>query len=447
MISMKTTVNLGTSQTVTPQMIASMAVLQCSVQELGEYLENLSYENPMMDLQEPEQPDASMDSVLVDKLRWLRGGDRQNRSYYSDVNRNSVDQYLYTGQDMSLSSFVKEQILTLDVSQEIKAAMETVVELLDERGLFSGTICEIAGLTHCSEAVAEEALDLVRSLEPAGVAAESVQQALLRQLEPMEKPVALRLIREQFTHLGSWSDQRIAREMGISAASVRAAKNVIAALRPYPSNGFSGREDIQYVTPDVRIFPVDGELKAVVEERYLPRVQINARYLEMLETEQDPEVRAYLSEKLRQLEQVMGNLGRRKSTLLRCGEIIAARQEVFFRGGALQKLTLRDVAEELELHESTICRTIKNKYIQCDRGVLPMSAFFSRDVGQNVGMSRSSIQAVMQQIIAGEDPGRPLSDERIAAELAKKRITLSRRAVAKYRMELGIPAASARKHG
>ena len=281
---MKMTVGLGTVQSVSPQMIASMTVLQCGTQELGEYLEELSYENPVMDLQEPEQSDASKDSALVDKLRWLRGSDRQNRSYYSDGERDSVDQYLRTGQDMSLGDFVKEQILTLDVPKEIRAAMETVVELLDERGLFDSTVCEIARLAHCCETVAAEALDLVRALEPAGVAAESVQQALIRQLETMEKPVALRLVQEQFTHLGSWSDQRIAREMGISVASVRAAKNVIAALRPYPSNGFASREDIQYVTPDVSIFPENGELKAVVEEGYLPKVQINAKYLEMLET-------------------------------------------------------------------------------------------------------------------------------------------------------------------
>ncbi len=443
---MRMTADLATIQSVSPQMVASMTVLQCGAQELGDYLEELSYENPLMDLQEPERADHAPVTDAVDKLRWLRSCDYQNRSYYRDSDRDSVDQYLHIDQDMSLRDFVWEQILTLDVSAELRHAMEVAAELLDDRGLFSGTTAEITGLARCSEAVAAEALELVRTLEPAGVAAESMQQALLRQLEPMEKPVALRLIREHFTHLGAWSDQRIAREMGISKEAVAAAKNFVATLRPYPGYGFAGREDIQYVTPDVSIFPEDGALRAVVEEGYLPKVQINARYLEMLETEQDPAVRAYLSDKLRQLEQVIGNLSRRKSTLLRCGEVIASRQAAFFRGGALGTMSLKDVAEELGLHESTISRAIKNKYVQCPRGVLPMSAFFSRDVGQNMGLSRSSIQAVMTQIIGGENPQKPLSDEKIAMELAKKRINLSRRAVAKYRMELGIPAASARKH-
>ena len=440
------TADLATVQSVSPQMVASMTVLQCGAQELSDYLEELSYENPMMDLQEPEPADRAQVTAAVDKLRWLRGSDYQNRSYYRDSDRDSMDQYLHIGQDMRLEDFIGEQILTLNVTSELRHAMEIIAELMDDRGLFPGTTAEIAGLARCSEAVAAEALDLIRSLEPAGVAAESVQQALLRQLEPMEKPVALRLIREHFTHLGAWSDQRIAREMGISKEAVAAAKNFVATLRPYPGYGFAGREDIQYVTPDVSIFPEDGALRAVVEEGYLPTVHINAKYLEMLENEQDPEVRDYLSEKLRQLEQVIGNLGRRKTTLLRCGEVIASRQAAFFQGGALGTLTLKDVAEELGLHESTISRAVKNKYVQCSRGVFPMSAFFSRDVGQNVGLSRSSIQVVMVQIIGGENPQRPLSDEKIAAELAKKRINLSRRAVAKYRMELGIPAASARKH-
>ena len=443
---MRMTADLATVQSVSPQMVASMTVLQCGAQELSDYLEELSYENPMMDLQEPELADRAQGTTAVDKLRWLKSCDYQNRSYYRDSDRDSVDQYLYIGQDMCLKDYVWEQILTLNVSVDLRHAMEVIAELLDDRGLFPGTTAEIAGLARCSEAAAVEALNLVRSLEPLGVAAESVQQALLRQLEPMEKPVALRLVREHFTHLGVWSDQRLARAMGVSKEAVAAAKNLVTTLRPYPSYGFAGREDIQYVTPDVSIFPEDGALRAVVEEGYLPTVHINAKYLEMLENEQDPEVRAYLSEKLRQLEQVIGNLGRRKSTLLRCGEVIASRQAAFFQGGALGTLTLKDVAEELGLHESTISRAVKNKYVQCVRGVFPMSAFFSRDVGQNVGLSRSSIQAVMLRIIDGEDPKRPLSDEKIAAELAKKRINLSRRAVSKYRMELGIPAASARKH-
>ena len=444
---MRLTSSVNTVQSVSPQMIASIGVLQCGAQELSEYLENLSYENPMMDLNEPERKTAPpVSASIAEKFRWLRDSDRQNRSYYTDTDRDSMDQYVHREQAERLTDFVKEQILTLDISPEMRSAMETVAELLDGRGLFTGTVSEIARLSGCTEETARHALECVRELEPAGVAAESVQAALLKQIESMEKPVAKRILAEHFQRLGTWSDHRLARAMGVSEQAVTAAKTFIASLNPYPSGGFASTEEPQYVTPDLRIFEKDGHMAAATEDDYLPTVHINGDYLRMLETETDPTVQTYLREKLRQVEQVMENLDRRKSTLLRCGEVIARQQEPFFRGGSLRKLTLRDVAEELELHESTISRAVKNKYVQCDRGVFPMSALFSRDVGQNVGLSRSGIQEILVRIIDREDPRNPLSDEKIVGELEKQHITLSRRAVAKYRMELGIPAASGRKH-
>lgn len=444
---MRMTASVNTVQSVTPQMIASVEVLQCGSQELSEYLEELSYENPVIELEEPKKTEAvPVSASVADKFRWLRRTDCQNRSYYAEEAPDSIDQYLPGPQEMSLCDFVKEQILTLPVTPDIRRAMEMAAELLDGRGLLTGTAREIAELSHCDKKTAETALRYLRELEPAGVGAESVQTALQKQLERMEKPVAKRLLAEHFHHIASWSDGRMARAMGVSEEAVAAAKRTIASLNPYPSNGFAAREETQYVTPDVRIFPVDGVLTAMAEEDYLPKIHINGQYLRMLETERDPAVQRYLKQKLQQLEQVMGNLDRRKSTLERCGGIIVARQEEFFRGGSLRKLTLRDVAEELGLHESTICRAVKNKYVQCGRGLFPMSAFFSRDVGSNVGLSRSGIQEIIVRIIDEEDPAQPLSDEKIAVELQKQHIILSRRAVAKYRMELGVPPASRRKH-
>ncbi len=444
---MQMSMNLGAVQTVTPQMIAFMTVLQCSSQELGDYLTEMSYENPLMDLKEPQQEPPMPEEPLLDRLRWLRSSDRQNRSYYTDADRDSVDQYLPAPQNMCLSDFVREQIVTLKASPELRAAMETVAELLDDRGLYDGPVQEIARISGCGEEIAAEALELVRALEPAGVAAKCVKDALLcqlRQTEP-EKPLAKRLLLEHFGHLSSWSSQRIAKAMGVSEEAVQAAKQDIALLNPYPSNGFAGQGSIRYVTPDLRIYDSEEGLTVVEENPYLPTVSINSDYLDLLQATQDQEIRRYLTQKLAQLEQVMENLSRRRSTVLRCGEIIAKRQKPFFYGGTLEKMTLRDVAMELEVHESTVSRAVRNKYLQCERGIFPMSAFFSRDVGQNVGLSRSHIQKVLQSIIAAEDPEKPLSDEKIVSALADRHIALSRRAVAKYRMELGILPASARK--
>jgi RNA polymerase sigma-54 factor len=165
----------------------------------------------------------------------------------------------------------------------------------------------------------------------------------------------------------------------------------------------------------------------------------------MLETEQDPAVQKYLREKLRQVEQVLHDLGNRKSTMLRCGKLLARHQQAFFQGGSLKKLTLRDAAQELEVHESTVSRTVKDKYIQCDRGLFPMSYFFSRSAGQNPNLCRDNIQEALSQVIAAEDTRHPLSDQQLVSLLSKEHIIISRRTVAKYRSELGILPASARK--
>ena len=442
---MKLTAGVQTNQSVSPQMIASVEVLQLNSQELSDYLETLSYENPLVELEEPKQPTEFAAQNTAELLRWLKDGDRQNQNYYVTPERGNPEQYLHASAGESLEEFVRDQILTLGISPELQKIMDVIVELLDHRGFYSGTAEELSRLAHCTNEQAREALLRIQQLEPPGVGAKDLQECLLIQLERMQKPLATRLIREYYSRLGVWSGKRLAKEMGVSEAAVQAAMKTIAGLAPFPANGFASKIAPQYISPDITIGEDNGTMTVVAEERYLPTLRINGTYLNMLETETDPKVQAYLQEKLRQVQQVMGNLDWRKSTLVRCGEVIARRQEQFLRGGVLQSMTLRNVAEELELHESTISRAVRDKYVQCDRGLLPMSAFFSRDVGQNPGLSKSYIQQQLAQIIQSENPDKPFSDEKLAEELKKRHILMSRRGVAKYRMEMGIPAASGRK--
>ena len=442
---MQLNMNLNTVQTVSPQIVASMTVLQCGAQELAAYLEELSYENPLIELQQPVK--ENYEQVVMDKLLWLKNNDRQNNAYYGAERTSRIEQFLPSERQECLTDYLLEQILLICADRTIRRAMETIIYLLDERGLYDGTVDEIAALCTCSLSTAKKALEEVRKLEPAGVAAGCVKDSLLTQLVGLQprRYLAERIVKEHFEHLATWSTSRMAKVMQVSEEAVVNAKKVIASLNPYPAAGFASRENIQYVTPDVKIELDQTGVRVTVEERYIPSVRINSEYLLMLQSEKDPQTQEYLRQKLFQMEQLMSNLDSRKSTVARCSEIIAQRQMAFFQGGQIQKLTLRDVAEELGIHESTVSRAVRNKFVQCERGIYPMSVFFSRDVGQNVGMSRDQIKEVLEQIIAEENPEKPFSDERITEELAGRHITLSRRAVAKYRMELGIPPASARK--
>ena len=439
---MKMELELRSAQSITPQMIHSMTILQYGTQELAEYLSDLSYENPLLDLQEPRTDEKS--APTLDRLRWLQSSDRQNRSYYADEDQRRC----FSGSretQHTLEAFLREQLLSMSVPEDIRQAVFVLIELLDEHGFFTGSINEVCRLSRCKAATAQKALSLLRTLEPAGVGAGTVQESLLLQLARLEEDTELprRIIAEQYRLISS--PARLAAALKVSPKQVEAALSRLAALTPYPADGFDTPDAILYVRPDLYIYAENDSLTVRCGEDILPQVHINSQYLNMLETERDPAVQKYLREKLRQVEQVMHDLNNRKSTMLRCGEILAEQQKDFFSGGSLKKLTLRDVAQELEVHESTVSRTVKDKYVQCSRGLFPMSHFFSRSAGQNPTLCRGNIQDALAKLIDGEDPARPYSDEKLSRLLAAQHIVISRRTVAKYRMELGILSASARK--
>lgn len=440
---MRLELNLRVAQTVSPQMILSMNMLQYSTQELEEYLEELSYENPLVELKERPQEEKTGD--FVDRLQWLRKEDRQNRVYYAQGDDWRSEPSV--GHQESLQEYVKEQILTLELSKSERRAMEVAAELLTPRGFFDGTLTEISRLAPCDTATAEAGLARLKTLSPVGIGAKNVQECLLIQLRAMEKrdPVAEKLVEEGFSHLASWPDQRLAALVGATKAQVAEARRRIAALNPYPGDGFGNGENTLYIRPDLYVEQGEGGLLLRPAEGATPQITVNDQYLSMLRSESDPQVQNYLKKKMGELEQVIRSLHNRKSTMLRCGEIIVQWQADFFRGGSRKKMTLADVAAEMGVHESTVSRTVRNKYIQCSRGVFEMASFFSRDAGQNIGMSRETIKSRISALIQTEDPNKPLSDEKIAEKLEENQIVISRRTVAKYRMELGLLSASGRK--
>lgn len=441
---MRLTAKLSPTQTVTPQMITTVTILQYGAQELWDYLSELSYENPMVELHQPKEPAKGSD--FAEKLQWLKNSDRQNRNYYTE-DLQTVQNVAAPTAAGSLEAYLLEQLMLLNLDAAHMRGAKTVIGLLDEHGFFDGGIAEVAGLAGVSRAVAREALEQVRRLEPQGVGARNVRECLLTQLRraPERDPLAEALVETYFDRLAAWSPRQIAARIGATAERVQGALEKIAALSPYPGDGFVSRENVVYVRPDVFIRSGEEGLEVQSNETNLPQITINQTYLHLLRSTQDPEVQHYLREKYAQAEQAVRNLQNRSSTMLRCAQVIARIQDRYFHGGSLCKMTLRDVAEEMGVHESTVSRTVRDKYIQCDQGLFPMHYFFSRSAGQNGNLSRENVKAALAKLLAGEDPARPMSDEQLVAQLSAQHITISRRAVAKYRAELGIPAAYVRK--
>ncbi len=440
---MKLTAEIKATQTITPQLIGTMTILSYSAKELEDYLVELSCENPMAELVRPQEAQPTNTGNFVQQLRWLRQSDRQNRSYY--VNEASESAPIAAPADCTLADFLREQLMTKSLSNSLSHTLLVLINCLDDHGFYPGTARELAQLAGTDLAAANLALTTLKSLEPAGVGAKDVTECLLLQLQRQPATaLAQRLLQTYGLNLTA-SSAKLSRQLGASTADIDAALKQIRSLSPYPANGFSSGDAVIYVRPDLYIREQDGQLVVTGNETASPSLQINDQYLRMLEQEPDPEVQQYLRKKLSQLQQVIRDMGNRQSTMLRCGQVIARRQQAFLLGGSLQKMTLRDVAEELEVHESTVSRTVRDKYIECPRGILPMSSFFSRSAGQNPTMGRETIKSAVQQLISAEDSAHPSSDERLVSLLAARHITISRRAVAKYRAELGILPASARK--
>ena len=229
---------------------------------------------------------------------------------------------------------------------------------------------------------------------------------------------------------------------------MREAERQIQALDPRPGSAFAGREEPSYLIPDLAVVETEEGLTVVYQNAYTPTLQLSGYYCDLQQRSTDPEVKQYLTDKIKQAQFVIQAVEQRRSTLLDCARAIVRRQKAFFRsaGGHLVPLRLSDVAQELAIHESTVSRAIREKYLQCARGVYPLSFFFSREVGAaGEGNSVHQIKSRLRELVAGEDKARPLSDQKLCQLLEGEGVTISRRTVAKYRDELGLPSASGRR--
>ena len=264
-----------------------------------------------------------------------------------------------------------------------------------------------------------------------------------------ERGPALDIVRDHLEALAKRHYRAIAAALGITQEEVRQAERVIRELEPRPGAVFEQPEQVAYIQPDVFVTEEEGQFVARTRGGERPPFRISGYYRDLLAHSKEREVREYLTGKLRQAEGVLWAIGQRESTLLRCAQSIARHQQDFFRFGpqALVPMRMADVAQELGVHESTVSRTIREKYLQCARGVYPMSYFFSRSAtaDQSGTMGGTAARALLKQLLDREDKSRPLSDQKLCEEMERQGCPISRRTVAKYREEMNIPGASGRK--
>ena len=440
-------------QKLSQQQIQSVELLQMSAPELEVYLRELAQENPVVELEEARpEGEGPREAELLGRLSWLEDNDRQNR-YYQHMDEEELDPLARVGTagglEETLFRFLSRQLYQKDLDEDTAQGVRYLAACLDGDGYLRTPLDELAENLGCSPARAERYLSILRSLEPAGVGAETLSQCLELQLERIhETGPALEIVRHHLEALARRQYKAIADKLGISAEEVRRAERLIRELEPRPGAPFEQPEQVQYILPD--LFVEEGEEGLTVRLRGgdRPPFRISGYYRKLLRDTGDQEVRDYLTDKLRQAAGVLQALEQRESTLLRCARVIVRRQAAFFREGpqGLVPLRLSDVAEELELHESTISRAVREKYLQCGRGTYPLHYFFSRSAASQGGpVGGKAARAQLRRLIDREDKVRPLSDQKLCQAMAELGCPVSRRTVAKYREELGIPGAAGRR--
>jgi len=426
----------------TPQLMQSMEVLQMTSQELLEYIGRMAEENPLLDQSDP--PERAYDE-LRRQASWVDGalGNRATFTHEETaLERGAAD----SGME-SLAAFLRDQLYRLRLPKPLKALCDYLAELVDEDGYLAQE--DLDGLTELNipQALTDRALETLQSLDPPGVGARSLSECLLLQLSRREgaDPLAMDLAARFLPELGRKHYAAIAQKLGTTAEAIRAAERVISSLEPHPGRAFLPAGPAVYIRPDVFVAQLEGELRVVLNEYYLPRISVNDYYLRLLKSSGDPETRDYLRQKLRQAKWLLDSLERRGGTLRRCAEAALEAQRPFFAGetGELTPMTLSALAEKLELHPSTVSRAIRGKYLQCRQGTYPLRYFFSLPVGG--GVSRQAVKQTLLALFQEEDPRRPFSDQDLCRLLADRGIFVARRTVTKYRLELGVGSSAARR--
>ena len=464
----------------TPELIQAIQILKFNTQELDSYVQEQLLINPVLEQAGGEQRHAerrtdsdreerigSMDdrrgeasaSRRDDDFDWKeyikdRGYDDISYRQWEDRNgedrENSYEQYVSS--DITLSEHLMFQLECATERKGCRRVGEYIIESLDENGYMTSTPEEIAEATGVSVEKVGEVLDMIHGFDPVGVGAEDLAECLMIQLRSQDQLTELfeKVIKEHLEDMANGRYNVIAKELGISLQQVQAMNDIIKTLEPKPGRLFASGTDPRYIVPDVVIEKVDDDYVVSVNESSAPRLMISSYYSKLMkQSEEDDNLSKYLSDRVNSAVWLIKSIEQRKQTIYNVVTAVMEHQREFLDRGVkyLKTLTLKDIAEELGIHESTVSRSINGKYLQCPRGVFEIKYFFSAGVSGNhgEGISSNSIKEFIKEIVDGEDPRSPYSDQTMVSMLGEKGINISRRTVAKYRDELSIPSSSKRR--
>lgn len=441
----------------TPELRQAIQLLQFNCQELNEYIKKEIEENPML---EPINLEIEYENIedyhsKKDEIDWKEFIERYDDiSYKPEVEKNEKE-YNYEN-FISASSSLKEYLLfQLNVlkSDAIDYIIgRTIIENIDDNGYLMVSVEKLSKEIGVNCKRVENVLSIIQTFDPCGVGARNLKECLLIQVKErkVKNPHVEQIIKNYLDDIAHNRLSKIAKELDIDEKEVQEICDYIKTLEPKPGRLYEdGSADVKYIIPDAIIEYIDGEYVIILNDVTAPRLNINKFYREMLRKEMDIEASEFLKEKLSSAMWLIRSIEQRRMTIYNVVKSILKHQREFFENGekALKPLTLKEVADDINMHESTVSRATNGKYIQTPRGLYELKYFFSSGLSTKEGedISSTSIKAMIKEIIEDEDPKKPLSDQKISNMLRDKGIKISRRTVAKYRDEMGIPSSTMRK--
>jgi RNA polymerase sigma-54 factor len=352
----------------------------------------------------------------------------------------------------SLADHLEWQLSLQAADETTRTIGEAIIGNLDDDGYLVASVDEIALMGNWTADQVEATLRMMQGFDPIGVAARDLQECLWLQLRHigLEGTPAERIVTEHLRMLQNHQIPELAKKLGLSVDDLKPHIEIIRHLDPKPGSRFNRRES-QYVIPDVYVVKVDDQYVAALNEDGLPQLRISPVYRRLLEksTENPEETRAYVKDKFRSALWLIKSVEQRQRTIHKVATSIINFQRDFLDHGIefLRPLVLRDVANDISMHESTVSRVVTNKYMHTPQGVFEMKYFFHSGISSSYGdhVSSVTIKQRIRKIIEGEDPRKPMSDSKIVSILQKEGLVLARRTIAKYREELKIPTSNQRK--
>jgi len=460
----------------TPQLQQSIKLLQLPLLELTQDINQELMNNPLLEegiekgpeehnessgtseeekfvepSNEIETPLEKLFGFTSDNYFEERESDGRDLGYFSDGAEEMTSPFERNRGTTDLYEHLLWQLRLSTIPEAVGHAAEIIINNINNDGYLRASTEEITTMANGDLETAEEAIKFIQGLDPSGVGARDLQECLLLQLGPLNLQGTLveTIIREGFSELENKKYKQLAAKLKTSVEDILEAIKIIEGLEPRPGRNYSSDEPV-HIIPDVYVEESEGKFIINLNDEGIPKLRLSNYYRKLLSNKKalGPEEKQFLEDKLRSAIWLLRSLDQRNKTIYKVTESILKFQEDFFRKGRtyLKPLNLRDVAEDLGMHESTISRVTSNKYIQCPQGLLIFRFFFSNAVPTARGnMSSSTVKDLIRQITSEEDPQHPLNDQKIVEILKSKGISIARRTAAKYREELKILSHMKRK--